>query len=155
MSHPLVVWLLIIGFAWTALKGIEKLIWPGKFADYVLMKEAKFSWLFFLIALLIIMSHSLAVWDYIKLASRATTVGLVALGIGAVESILNYRLAIKDLELTRRVCAASRRARGLSVNKDTLTKMISPSGMRTSLIISLVIITIGVGLVLVAKGVMR
>ena len=155
MSHPLVVWLLIIGFAWTALKGIEKLIWPGKFADYVLMKEAKFSWLFFLIALLIIMSHSLAVWDYIKLASRATTVGLVALGIGVVESILNYRLAIKDLELTRRVCAASRTARGLSVDEDTLNKMISASGMRTSLIISLVIITIGVGLVLAAKGVMR
>lgn len=152
MRRRLPITLLMLGFSWTTYKGIEKLIWPGRSADYILMNDSGHAWLFFVISVIVIVLNGCALWAYTRLKRSAVKFGLIAVGTSLIQNTISYIWTLANHETAKEAYIVSRVARGLPIHEDVTASVLSPTGLLIAFVVSLMIPLAGAAIILATRN---
>ena len=138
---PKIVIALVVWFMWSAGKDLDALVRYSITSDYYILSNAGLMQLYFVMGGAVFLANLSVVYLLFRPGAGSLRTVFIALGLAAVQGIVTFALAIRDLPGAREAYARGREIRGLSVREDALDMIFTPGGM---------LMTVGIMLILYA-----
>ena len=120
---------LICWFILSTANGLYNLIRATSSTDYYIFSSNGLTPLFFFFALGVLLLDAATVVYLFRPRPTGFYVGLSAIFLSLIQSIVSVSLAMSDLPGVREAYEASREARGLSIRQESLDMMFTPQAM--------------------------
>lgn len=140
--RPILVWILIVVFTWSMVRGLHSLFSHSTISDYQVLAHVDLGFLFLPMAILLLVLDGAGLWFLAHPRPAGFWTVLAAFIIPGVYRLSIGVLALRDLESARAAYARSREIRGLPVREEALDFIFS-TPVHLALLAGALLITIG------------
>lgn len=130
MKRSKTLWVLLLFFAWAALKSAGSLYGADSVTDYALLKTVGLGAVFYVVSIPLMLGEGLTALLLFAKRSQAYVVGCVVIIAECVNGLFTSAVAALNPDTAKSLYVASRAARGMSERPDSqLDFMRSPMGI--------------------------
>jgi hypothetical protein len=129
MKRSRMLWVLIVFFTWAALKSAGSLVWHEPVSDYALLSSLGIGWLFFAFYVPNFLLEAATAFFLFKQKSTAYTSGVATAALACLSGTVVTIFSAKNIDAVKSIYIASREARGMSVNQESMGIMFTPTGL--------------------------
>lgn len=135
MKRSRTLWVLIVFFTWSTLKSAGNIYGHEAVSDYALLSSIGIGWLFYVFYIPALFLEAATAFLLFKQKSIAFISGMATIALECISGTVVTFISAINIDFTKSIYIASREARGMTINEQSLGFMFTPTGLFVMLLV--------------------